>query len=347
MKIFDNHMHFGECKNIADTVQKYREIMERYKYEKINIVSLPYCSENDYQLDETANLCALYLKEKLNPKAYAYASLMHYKNETGQDLLKQAKMLIAMGFDGFKTLDGKPNLRKAIGIPLDDEIYDLFFEYIEKEEIPYLIHVGDIEILWHPEQLPQHYVEKGWFYDESYKTNSELFDEAEGILKKFPEMNIIFAHFMFKANDIDYCTRLMETYPNIKFDLTPHPDMFTDFSAKRELWRKFFLKYSDRIIYCTDFYDIDVNEKTDRMVNIIKKFLECEKEVHVWDRDLKPVFLPREILEKIYYRNAESLVGNKAKAVNIQKLSEECEKLKNNSNIKYILEDLRKGDNNV
>ena len=342
MKIIDTHMHFGECDSIADSVQRYDDIIKKYNYDKIVAVSLPYCSKHNYQLDESANLGALFIKEALKPKVYAYASIMHYENETKESILEQAKKLISMGFDGFKSLEGKPNIRKIIGLELDNEIYDLFFEYLEKNRIPYLIHVGDIDKLFHPERLPQEYIDAGCFYDETNKTNEELWEEAEGILKKFPHLNLIFAHFLFKADDIDYCTRMMETYPNMKFDIVPHPDMFTEFSVCRDKWREFFIKYSDRIIYGTDLYDSELTPHTDTMVYTIKKFLQEDGEIHMWDRDIKAIALEGDELEKIYYKNAEKMLGSAPKPVNKELLAEECKKMKENSNVAYILDCLNK-----
>lgn len=341
MKIIDSHVHFGECDNIADSVKRYDAIIKKYNYDKIVAASLPYCSKHNYQLDESANLCALYLKEALKPKVYAYASIMHYENETKESILEQAKRLVSMGFDGFKSLEGKPNIRKIIGIPLDDEVYDLFFEYLEKNQIPYLIHVGDIDKLFHPETLPQEYIDAGCYYDETHKTNEELWDEAEGILKKFPKLNLIFAHFMFKADDISYCTRLMETYSNMKFDIVPHMDLFTEMSEDIEKWREFFVKYSDRILYGTDLYDSEVSSHTDTMVYTTRRFLEDDGEFHMWDRDIKGLCLDNNVLENIYFKNAEKMLGSVPKPVNREMLAGECEKLKENSNIEYMLNYLK------
>ena len=343
MKIIDTHMHFGECDNIMDSALRYNDIIKKYNYDKIVAVSLPYCSKHNYQLEESANVCALFIKEVLKPKAYAYASIMHYENETAESILEQAKKLISMGFDGFKSLEGKPNIRKIIGIPLDGDIYNLFFDYLEKNQIPYLIHVGDIDKLFHPESLPQEYIDAGCYYDETNKTNSELWEEAEGILKKFPEMNLIFAHFLFKADDIEYCKHIMETYPNVKFDIVPHPDMFTEFSVCIDEWREFFIKYADRIIYGTDLYDQELTSHTDTMVYTIERFLEENGDIHMWDRDIKAIALGKDVLEKIYYKNAEKMLGDTPKPVDIKMLFDECEKIKENSNAEYILDYLKKG----
>jgi hypothetical protein len=50
-----------------------------------------------------------------------------------EDFLSQAKRFMAMGCDGIKMLEGKPNVRKLLGgLPLNSPLFDGFYAWAEK-----------------------------------------------------------------------------------------------------------------------------------------------------------------------------------------------------------------------
>lgn len=79
------------------------------------------------------------------------------------------------------------------------------------------------------------------------------------------------------------------------------------------------------------------------MVYTIERFLEESDGIHMWDRDIKAIALEKDVLEKIYFKNAEKILGDTPKPINTKMLFDECEKLKENSNAEDILEYLKKG----
>ena len=80
------------------------------------------------------------------------------------------------------------------------------------------------------------------------------------------------------------------------------------------LVRKFFLKYQDRILFGTDtFPSVEAYRAYYRFLETDDEYWDPEKSHHrqgFWM--IYGIYLPREVLEKIYYKNAEKiLVGLK------------------------------------
>ena len=111
------------------------------------------------------------------------------------------------------------------------------FDYLEQNNIPVLVHTPDDDECWAPDR-------ENTFADGTHLTKQELYNEAFARLDKNPRLNITFAHFFFIAAEYDEAVRILETYKNVKFDITPGTAMYVSFGKNPELWHDFFEKYS-------------------------------------------------------------------------------------------------------
>src|SRR5262249_16926777 len=109
-----------------------------------------------------------------------------------------------------------------------------------------------------------------------------------------------------------------EALASVAEKLDKYPNMFVDIDAciselgrQRYTARKFFLKYQDRIMFGTD-----TTPKRDayriyyRFLETDDEYFDCSASHHrqgFWN--IYGVFLPRDVLEKVYYKNAERLLG--------------------------------------
>ena len=220
-----------------------------------------------------------------------------------------------MGVDGYKFLEGKPQIRKRLARRLDDPIFDKMYSFIEEMGMPMTMHLGDPPENWDITKCSPYAIERGWFCDETYPTLEELREETEGILKKHPKLKLTLAHFYFLGHDLEAAKAFLERFPNASFDLTPGGEMYDGFSKRPSEWREFFIKYSNRILYGTDTYnvsypDLDMYEGTHvagYRINLTRRMLE-EKERFEYPRrgTLVPLALDRASLENIYFNNAAS-----------------------------------------
>lgn len=311
------------------------DVWRRYRVDRMNVLAAS-CVSEEFISDNS--FCLLF-KLRHPGRAYAFGSL-HYLPDGapagGKDLLEQAKWLMSLGFDGMKMLDGKPDGRKRIGIPLDSPVYDLYFDYLEQESIPVLYHAADPAVFWDRDNVPAEAVKNNWAYmDDTFVSKAGIYREVGGILQKHPGLRVIFAHFYFMDEEgIDKASAFLERWPNVSFDLTP--GMMYQTFAKDDGWKEFFTKYQDRLLFGTDN---DYGESKE-LLYVLRTFLETGNEVDYWETTLRGMAMGRKALEKIYRSNFEKYAGNNPKAVNTSQLRAECERLSKRAEISPLKEKL-------
>ncbi|NSW91434.1 MAG: amidohydrolase family protein [Firmicutes bacterium] len=338
----DSHVHIREFKSF-EFLESYLKV---YSLNKVNIVSLACKDENQIM----QNILSALFKMKHPGHVYAYGSLMYPyyplddKIPGDYNFVDQVKILMDIGFDGMKMLEGKPTLRKKIGISLNSSIYDDYYSYLEKQGIPIIFHAADPETFWDKDTAPEFSFEHGWFYgDGTFPEKEDIYSEIEGILSKFPKLRVTFAHFYFLSNHIERAAAILDKFENVSFDITPGREMYDNFSKKPSEWKEFFTKYQDRIIFGTDMEDSMFQGRPQDIINTIRKFLETDDKFNNWGFEINGLALDKDVIDKIYYKNFESYAGKVPKKINVEKLLDECRKIreiamKNNSLIEYVQE---------
>lgn len=329
--IVDCHTHAFDFEAVAEDdfacLRSLGGVMDACGYRAANAMSL-----TSYRAEDMAQNPLCLLIKALNPgRAYAFGSL-YYPPEgfaPGRaDFREQAQRLIAAGFDGMKMMEGKPDTRKRTGIPLDSLLYDEYYGWLEEKGLPLLYHVGDPAIFWDAERAPAFARENGWFYgDGTYVARDALFGESEGVLRKFPRLRAVFAHFYFLSGDIAAASAFLDRWPNVSFDITPNSGMYADFSGNVEAWREFFIRYQSRILYGTDD-EVEALPQWLPTAGAIRRFFETGDGFQgLRGYSVRGIRLPREALERIYFRNFEGLAGTEPKKPNIPAAIGECERL--------------------
>lgn len=322
-------MHIEKATTIDRAIEIFDIICSYYNYDHFKICSITGISEN--YIDPGANVKALCIKSKINEKTpdkcYVYGHIYHYNDgrDTADGFLRQVEQMYEMGVDGFKFIEGKPGFRKITGYAVDDPIYDKMYAFIEEKGLPILHHIADPEKCWDIKNATPIMIERGWVYDESYRTLAQLRAETEGLLKKFPKLHTTLAHFYFISEDLAAARELMEKYPNVNLDVCPGGEMFVGFSKDHDGWVKFFRDYADRIYYGTDTYNIDYGNNPDdyedsgdagHRINFVR--FAFEKSEPFEDKHcgtIIPLNLPEDVRKKIYHDNFINLLGS-ARPVN-------------------------------
>jgi predicted TIM-barrel fold metal-dependent hydrolase len=329
-QIIDCHIHIrGTLNSIANMV----DVMEGCGLSGMNVLSA--ASQGGDNI--TQNVVAMLFKALYPGRIYGFGALQYALPGDSVDhppFAEQARRLVEMGADGMKMGEGKPTLRKAIGHALDDPVYDAYYAYCEAEAIPILYHVADPPDLWDPKRVPEWARRRGWFYgDGTYPALETLYDEVDGILVKFPTLHIILAHFYFMSSDIERAARMLETWPNVSFDLTPGGDMYVNFSKDPAKWREFFVTYQDRILFGTDNSGGNRRPNPDRVpmarerIGAVRRFLETDDAFPAWGTTVQGIELKWDILDKIYRTNFTRYVGDQPKALDIGRVIEEGERV--------------------
>ncbi|MBO5873250.1 MAG: amidohydrolase family protein [Clostridia bacterium] len=324
--VCDMHIHPHVELPLDETIKIFENIKDYFNYEKIALQSLPYH-------DIANNFKTLYLKSKIDG-IYANLGLIHNLDDrdTQDYYSKQVKSMYRMGCDGFKMLEGKPTYRKQMGRPLNDSVFDKFYEFAEEKQLPIVLHYGDPVEFWDINKIPKWALERGNLYDDSFVSFRNGQKEIEGILEKFPKLKLILAHFFFVSDDIDYAEWFMSKWENVCFDLTPGSEMYFNFSDRIDDWRRFFVKYSDRILYGTDIYnwqqgDLSMEKKYSHAVNLVRGFLERKEPfLNTWqNKEMKnPFGFEDDVLDKIYHDNFIRVFGEKSRELDKEYIANEC-----------------------
>jgi len=203
----------------------------------------------------------------------------------------------------------------------DDQEFEPVFKYLEENKIPLLAHLGEPRNCWLPED------EMTVAGDRSYYKNNPQYhmylhpempsyedqiNTRDNLLEKYPDIIFIGAHLGSLEWNVDELSKRLDKYPNLKVDMAARIGHLRNQSA--EDWdrvRNFLIKYQERILYATDMSVSDVNlqdfnTKTESMYqHWMNDWLYLATDTTLYD--IKGLMLPKEVIDKIYYENAEFL----------------------------------------
>lgn len=231
--------------------------------------------------------------------------------------------------EGFKNGAKGLKFHKSLGlghryksgklVSVDDPKLDPIWEVCAKYKRPVEIHTADPAAFfvpldrfnerWH--ELNDH---PSWlFVGDQFPSREELLAQRNRVIARHPKTTFICAHFANNPEDLETVGKWLDAYPNMYLDIDAR---ISELGRQPYSARRFFIEYQDRIMFGTD-------TRPNRVAfRIYYRFLETDDEYFDQSEGhhlqgfwmIYGVFLPREVLEKIYYRNAERLlVGLKAR----------------------------------
>lgn len=278
------------------------------------------------QLDITREL------RKRYPDKFAFFGTFgvdHYGSEDfAERIISRIDTCMAAGAAGIKiwknigmTLkDGNGNFIMA-----DDPVFAPVFSYMEAKNIRLLAHLGEPRNCWLPLEEMTLDNDRSYFRNNP-KYHMYLHPEApsyedqiaarDNLLKRYPGIIFTGAHLGSQEWSIDEVSKNLDRFPayDVEFSARIGHLQYQAISEPGKV-RDFIIKYQDRIMYGTD---VGVSARnTDYAVTAesLKKrwyeqflWLATDAEVVVADLDdraVKGLQLPKEVIDKIYFTNAE------------------------------------------
>ena len=307
--VIDIHNHLRQL----DKTGHYLEEMDKAGVWKC--VSLDATSENDF-----------YLKHlKASQSVSKERFLLFFRPDFsridepnfGFNEAKRLEEAVKMGVRGLK-------IRKGLGledrdktgnlIKVDDPRIDPIWEKCAELGIPVIIHVTDPKAFHTPiDQYNERYDELAerpeWgFSGPQFPTKEEILEARNRVFKKHPNTIFIATHMANLPEELGRVAMWLEEYPNMYVDINAR---ISELGRQPYTARRFMIKYQDRVLFGTD---TPCNAEAYR---VYYRFLETDDEYF----DPTPahkqqgrwmiygLYLPDEVLEKIYNKNAIKILN--------------------------------------
>jgi len=307
--VIDIHNHLGKLEN----TEKYLEEMDKAGVWKC--VSLDANSKDDFYKEHI----------QVSHKVAKDRFLLFFRPDFskidepnfGENEAKKLEEAVKMGCRGLKIskrlgLGQKDKTGKYITV--DDPRIDPIWAKCGELGIPVEIHVSDPKAFHTPlDEYNERYDELGprpdWsFFKDEYPSKESILEARNRVIEKHPNTIFIGAHFGNLPEELDVVGKWLDTYPNFYVDIDAR---ISELGRQPYTARKFFIKYQDRILFGTD---TPCNAESYR---VYFRFLETDDEYF----DPTPahkqqgrwmiygIFLPDDILEKVYNKNALKILG--------------------------------------
>ncbi len=220
----------------------------------------------------------------------------------------------AKGLKFHKSLGLGVRYRDGRWLPIDDPKLDPLWAMCARYQRPVEIHTADpgafftpldrFNERWH--ELNEH---PEWvFHGDRFPARSELHAQRNRAIARHPKTTFICAHFANDGEDLAEVGQWLDLYPNMYIDIDAR---ISELGRVPYSARRFFVKYQERILFGTD------TTPSRAAYRMYYRFLETDDEYFdpagghhrqgFWM--IYGVFLPADVLEKLYNGNARRLLS--------------------------------------
>ncbi len=203
-------------------------------------------------------------------------------------------------------------------VAVDDERLVPLWETVGELNVPVTIHVADPVAFFSPldarnerrEELRAH---PEWHFPAPpFPGFTQIMDRFANLVRRHPGTTFIGAHVGCYAENLGWVGGLLDACPNFYVDISAR---IGELGRQPYTARAFFIRYQDRILFGTD---ADAQPETYRHHY---RFLESDDEYFDYGLGEEPeqgrwrvygLYLPGEVLEKVYCKNAERVITRRA-----------------------------------
>jgi uncharacterized protein len=264
---------------------------------------------------------------KAEPERFVVYTTVDFSQMNSPDFTAKAiehlENTVRAGARGLKFELGKPDMH---WMPMDDIRLDPIYDKASELGIPVMYHSNDPEDFFYPVNQFNFFLgankgkagsEQGyWERQEKFVSREQLFRERESMLRKHPNTTFILAHFGWLERQLPLMADIFDHYPNVFVDVS---SAITALGRSPKESAAFINYYSKRILFGTDFGGNSMTQiawKTfmDRHFTILESDqdnLPAPVDNKAWK--VHGLNLSKEVLERIYYKNAEELLARPVK----------------------------------
>ncbi len=230
--------------------------------------------------------------------------------------LKAAKQLekdIENGAKGLKIYKSLGLRYKDIDnnrVAVDDPRLDPIWAKCAELNIPVLIHSADPKSFWDPiDNKNERWLELKTRPRRKRSANNpapweQIIAEQHTMFKRHPNTKFINAHMGWYANDLKKLGTLLDEIPNMYVGIGA---IIAELGRQPKTAREFFIKYQDRILFGKDSYKPEEFPTYFRVLETSDEYFPYYKKYHAFWA-MYGLDLPDEVLQKVYFKNAFSLL---------------------------------------
>jgi hypothetical protein len=228
--------------------------------------------------------------------------------------LRAQVVIGAQGLKIWKNFGLTVRDHKNLLVKIDDSRLEPIWQTAAELKIPVMIHIADPVAFFDPvdetnERWEELSANPDWqFTSPPYPSFTDTIHDFANLVKKNIQTLFIGAHVGCYAENLVWVADLLDCCPNFFIDISAR---IGELGRQPYTARKFFFDYQDRILYGSDLGpDLDA-------YRLSYRFLETDDEYFNYNVSETPqqgrwyvygLFLPDEILQKIYSVNAEKLL---------------------------------------
>jgi predicted TIM-barrel fold metal-dependent hydrolase len=199
-------------------------------------------------------------------------------------------------------------------VRINDPRLDPVWQTAGELKLPITIHIADPLAFFFPvdetnERWEELHAHPDWqFPSPPFPPFLQVVNDMLEMIARHPNTTYIGAHLGCYAEDLNWVAQALDRCPNFNVDIS---ERVAELGRQPYSARRFFLKYADRIVFGLDC-PVDPAE-----YRIYYRFLETDDENFAYGTAPIPrqgrwrvhgLYLPDEVLEKVYFRNAERLI---------------------------------------
>lgn len=199
-------------------------------------------------------------------------------------------------------------------VSVDDRRLDPLWAAAGELGLPVVIHVADPVAFFDPltptnERWEELHAHPDWqFPSPPFPSFMSIMEELANLVTNHPQTTFIGAHVGCFSENLQWVGALLERCANFYVDISAR---ISELGRQPYSARRFFIRYADRILFGSDMGP-NLN-----YYRLMYRFLETDNEYFSYGLGEIPsqgrwhihgMYLPDDVLEKIYYRNAERVI---------------------------------------
>lgn len=316
---YDTHVHI----NVQDSIFMNQAVKDNFRLLTVNVNPSYYPSVEDQQ-----RIALQLIKDY--PKHLAYATTFEVATFGNEEWQLQTLSYLENSFNNgaiavkvWKNIGMELRDKDGNFVMIDDSRFEPILDFIEEHDVTLIGHLGEPKNAWLPienmtitgdkryfAKNPQYHM----YLHKEYPSYEEQINARDRMLKNHPNLKFVGAHLGSLEWSVDELANHLDKFPNVAVDMAARVSHLQFQSMDH--WQKvhdFIIEYQDRLIYGTDLsVESTANPEelkqrmNERWLSDWKFFVtEEDMTVSAFGGSFKGLKLPREVVDKIYRKNAE------------------------------------------